>query len=916
MTHRLDVYQFSKALERAKKKVKTILDTTRNPDLPKKVPHAYVDKFSLAEMCTKTAIAANLNIFDTMGMTQAHHAEIQKWVQAKKSVTFRFENEESCKFDRETTREVESKSKYVKETTSGFTGNTTTETHKVVTTVTDYFWTFDCKWSLRVYPGADPNTSDAITLRSRAYRREIKTSSKSTPRPPKLIETPREVNVTWIFSNFDPKSKGYQFLIDRTDPKKCRTPSRNPDIEKALNYFNSISYWGTAVYGAIERNRSAYARNCSIPKENVTFALVAAVFSFEKKDDASSLLVTDADYNAFMQEHERSLKEQLSNQAKALKPASDRESAYSVTESGLIFGTGQMKENWNCFRNAIASIERMLRDQVVAAIGKEVRPSDFAEYMDFHYSRLFRPEYRPRPFCYAIRLPGQFPQGTLSIEDAANSSDGPQPIRTAVMVAPPKPMKFALNAATDVHFNGDRFVHATVFHRFSNSPISNLQLCARARQFSSFVLLVGKIADANTFAPTSAMIVKDKDDLRIPLMLETIPTPKEFRDAIESLSPEQQRFCKAFRSMQLASTLFAVCVIEIKPQLEKVLNLPPGSLTKEIALTQGLSELFIKYQIPPDLLSYDGDKDKSTRAKLGEVQSHHDSIQKVIEAEKQKEIEEERKRVEKQHALELARTRRYDAPTVGGGPVRREYKMMSRAVTMSCAMPCPAPPAAVSRSMATRGPVMAKGGPSKPKPGGATKKASPSSKPATKTPDKKPSDIKPDGSSKGGPALDYTSIPTALDAQYEALDEDGSLRPTIIKAGSSWTLRSQDGLLSDPKTTSVSMDGQKTARNAAFDLLDALTRSGAVSVDCASLHVVLAATHCFDLSLMDSIVIGNLNPIEKVERSQLIMCTTIQQKSASELIEDSHVARIGTYSPMLITDGDGGASKEAEASAS
>jgi hypothetical protein len=57
--------------------------------------------------------------------------------------------------------------------------------------------------------------------------------------------------------------------------------------------------------------------------------------------------------------------------------------------------------------------------------------------------------------------------------------------------------------------------------------------------------------------------------------------------------------------MQLASTLFAVCVIQIKPQLEKVLKLPNDSLTKQIELTQNLQELFLKYQIPSDLLSYD-----------------------------------------------------------------------------------------------------------------------------------------------------------------------------------------------------------------------------------------------------------------------------------------------------------------------
>ena len=66
--------------------------------------------------------------------------------------------------------------------------------------------------------------------------------------------------------------------------------------------------------------------------------------------------------------------------------------------------------------------------------------------------------------------------------------------------------------------------------------------------------------------------------------------------------------------MQLSSTLFTLCTIQIKPQLEKVLNLKPDSLTKEIKLTQELMELFIDYQIPSDLLSFSGDVDSASAA--------------------------------------------------------------------------------------------------------------------------------------------------------------------------------------------------------------------------------------------------------------------------------------------------------------
>merc|ERR1719401_358796 len=120
------------------------------------------------------------------------------------------------------------------------------------------------------------------------------------------------------------------------------------------------------------------------------------------------------------------------------------------------------------------------------------------------------------------------------------------------------------------------------------------------------LVLVGRIASASCFEPKHAAIIQNRDELTIPLELCAIPTPKEFKDAIESLSPEQQRFAKAFRAMQLESTLFGVLVIQVKPQLEKVLNLAEDSLTKEIKLTQDLMQLFTKYQIPSDLLSFDG----------------------------------------------------------------------------------------------------------------------------------------------------------------------------------------------------------------------------------------------------------------------------------------------------------------------
>jgi len=146
---------------------------------------------------------------------------------------------------------------------------------------------------------------------------------------------------------------------------------------------------------------------------------------------------------------------------------------------------------------------------------------------------------------------------------------------------------------------------------------------------------------------------------------------------------------------------------------------------------------------------------------------------------------------------------------------------------------------------------------------------------------------------------DYTLMPVELDKKFEALDTDGALRPTIIDIGKVWTKKSQVALLAQPTEQTLSVPEQETERNKAYDLLDALSRSGCLTFDHAALHVVMASTHCFDKTLLNTVVQDNVNPIEKVERSNLIVATTIHEKEARDLIEPSQEERASTYSPLL-----------------
>merc|ERR1712151_944199 len=141
-----------------------------------------------------------------------------------------------------------------------------------------------------------------------------------------------------------------------------------------------------------------------------------------------------------------------------------------------------------------------------------------------------------------------------------------------------------------------------------------------------------------------------------------------------------------------------------------------------------------------------------------------------------------------------------------------------------------------------------------------------------------------------------------MDKRFEELDTDSALRPTIINPSDSWTKRAQKALLANATTSVLREKELKRERDAAFDLLDALTKSGALPISHASLHIVLAATHCFDNSVTETVVQDNVNPIDKVERSTLIMATTLHQQRAAELVRETQHQRLTETAPLLFLD--------------
>jgi len=157
------------------------------------------------------------------------------------------------------------------------------------------------------------------------------------------------------------------------------------------------------------------------------------------------------------------------------------------------------------------------------------------------------------------------------------------------------------------------------------------------------------------------------------------------------------------------------------------------------------------------------------------------------------------------------------------------------------------------------------------------------------------------GASSGtcAPERDYTSVPQEMDQQFKELDSDNALRATRIKAGDVWSKKFQKSLLAQQESTHLYASNQQTERNAAFDLLEALTKSGGLPIHKGSLHIIVAATHCFDKTITECVVQDNMNPIERVERSMLIMAATVHRQPASSLICGGQRERVKTSSPML-----------------
>ncbi|KAJ3387389.1 hypothetical protein HDU92_001967 [Lobulomyces angularis] len=370
--------------------------------------------------------------------------------------------------------------------------------------------------------------------------------------------------------------------------------------------------------------------------------------------------------------------------------------------------------------------------------------------------------------------------------------------------------------------------------------------------------------------------------------------------------------------------MFGILIVQIKPQLEKLLKIPNDSLTKEIQLTQDLMELFIKYQIPSDLLTFDGNESLDQSTKLNAVKEHVARIKEMLNNSRKKELEHEKELKDlelrnKERLKELeARKQREGEEILGMTATRsmvpnplRNYRTTSRCVDQSYdhgpsfqptsqsffQSTASVPP---SGNMETR--KMPKKGKAAPPPNFSGAKEE-----YKNLPEKRKQNDSIDNSRKnfyelkegGSGGYDFTNIPKTMDDKFEEMKSKHT-KPTIIEIGKIWKKKSNRSFLRE-KTENVEIhsEGQRKELNAAFDLLDAISRSGSLSLEESELHVIISTTHNFEESVIDTVIENNINPIEHVEKSLLLVNSVVFQTNTENLLKDDQVDRIKLISNEL-----------------
>jgi hypothetical protein len=926
---------FKRKVNDALKDVERILCIEKKPSIAGDVDHTYGDKYELVNSVSNISIIAYMNTLQQIGLD----TDVLKSIDVSAPTTLRFDASTSCKMlekkvvdvpmDRSYEETVETKS-------TGILGNSKTKrVSKVVQHVEEWHYKVKTSWSVSIYQGT--NVAEKIVIKNRHGSTTLITQSKSMPLPEHEDYTPVELPLTWLLQQIDTDKLTSMFRVD-VEESKTKTPRRNEATQKAIDFAKLLKAWANNVQSfmvKLDTSILAGMNNPALPTapkvkpmlrnmaSHQIFNPILPLFQEDMQDTASTnvesksvLRLQESDGRAkhcvlplpdmtkLLDEHVNSMAQALDKIQKCFPPDKE-DNIVAFSEAAMYLLTAHLPQLVDNFVGSMAYVEEIMEQQLLAAIGKRLTSGDLDTFVKYHNARMLSPI--PQPFSQAIRQPEHNPVGQISIE---SSDDEHKCIHTHTRLVDNSLLKMPLNAATTLEMTGKQYLHGWLNHRFEKNH-HRYQLVSRARQFSAFILVIGTMTGPNTIDPKNAIIIQNKDEVIIPLLLNELPTAKEFKDAIKSLSPEQQSFAQAYRSMQLQSSVFGIAVIQIKPQLEVLLGLPQNSLDKEMKLTQDLMELFTEFQVPTDLLSYNGRNEGiALEDKVANVQENVKAVMDVIDGEKLKQIELAKAKTDMAIEQTVQDHLNHDEVNDDKIMMRRNLKKSRMEGSAMRAFGCRMPPQPVAmmacESTYAEPPQTAacmsfSDDVQSSNRGGMQQQ---DTQPQTAASDfrRNETTLASDSRTLSSNGVDFTLLPQLLDAAVEKADNTSALRSTIIKTGQEWVRNRQENILAAVKREELSDDKDlKQEKDKAFDLLDALSRSGSLSIKSSELHVIVAVTHCFEKDIIGTIIQDNINPIQKLESSTLLFASAIHGVEARDLIKDEkELSRLEGQNPMLL----------------
>ena len=93
----------------------------------------------------------------------------------------------------------------------------------------------------------------------------------------------------------------------------------------------------------------------------------------------------------------------------------------------------------------------------------------------------------------------------------------------------------------------------------------------------------------------------------------------------------------------------------------------------------------------------------------------------------------------------------------------------------------------------------------------------------------------------------------------------------------------------------------RNEKNKAFDLLDAITKSGALPLKCAEFHLLIATAHSFPQSIMCALARDNIDIVTSMNRTVMIAAATVLGVPVSELLTERARAEMQSELADLLT---------------